>query len=209
MSPLLFRTHVTDLSDEELSFLDGLFESPQCKLIKVNDSGFYRIWKISEGRPVIITEKRHDAIASLYRRGVLVIIMETKGFCITIFPAGGELWSLERCPVWEKFALWNCELSSTDNSSEEVVVRTVSAAVRDQFVEYFGPWAESFTTGTDPSFSLSPWTALSTFFTARILLSEDGQEQIDEPDFLRKLTHRIKFWSNVSQLQNFLNPPNP
>jgi hypothetical protein len=99
MPQTIYRTHATNLSEGELALLDVLFKY-RADFRCLKHKGFELLFNHRSHR--FDNARLKEVLSDLCRRGVLQFDATNSVFSMTT--EGCELWSLERCPVWERFA---------------------------------------------------------------------------------------------------------
>jgi len=115
------RTGVTDLSDDELLLFDFLFD-------KSAAAGFFRQDRYALHLGVGYSHGLDDqqltgVLDDLCRRGLLLIDFGITGYAYELTAAGGELWELERRPIWDRYCdTGESSFTNQDGKSADVQI---------------------------------------------------------------------------------------
>jgi hypothetical protein len=122
--------------------------------------------------------------------------------------AGGNLWSRERCPVWERYA--SEHYNETKSGTPFMTVVATSASMLDTFLQ-FGPNGElNFENARVrrleiSSHQLIPWRRFTRLYVG-IAMNFERDPSIDSCNWQQHhLAHeeRRRWWRNVAELQKF------
>jgi hypothetical protein len=136
MGKVLFRTNATDLSDDELRLLDVQFDAA-VPLRCLRSGRFEETWN----------QPSHDlddaaldtTIRRMCDRGVLETEQLFDETFVLLTNRGGELWSDERCPVWDRYATER--YNETKSGRYYATVVAASESTCEDFVDLgIPPW---------------------------------------------------------------------
>lgn len=130
MNKLPFRTGKTWLLDDHLVLLDVLFVwGTSFQLL--GREHFLEQWNLGYAHNFNRTELECN-LRWLCEHGVLEQELDADQTCYQITRHGGELWSQERCPCWERYCIER--YSTTTHGRTRMAVMAVSAQVLDDFL---------------------------------------------------------------------------
>ena len=208
MTLLPFRTNETLLTESDLIILDVLFNT-SCELRFLRDSVFKKQWNLSYSHNLgdVALE---DTIASLCQRGILVSEIDSDRTLYKLTVGGGDLWSAERCPVWERYCTERYKTTIRQRTMMTVIA--VSASVRDEFLDYFPMYTARRKASTISDFGLVPWHTFGTLYIGVATYSEPRRISMDEiDDYFERCKNQITIlnanrscWRMVSELQRFI-----
>jgi hypothetical protein len=130
MSNRPFRTGKTWLTDDQLVLLDVLFDKGASYRL-LRRAGFLEQWNLG------YTHNLDDPVLEcnlrwLCEHGVLEQKRDVNQTWFQMTRDGGELWSQERCPVWDRYCIeW---YATTSRGRTRMTVFAVSPKVRDDFL---------------------------------------------------------------------------
>lgn len=129
-----YRTHATDLTDDEVILLDTFFKISGWMTAKsLYQKGFHVLFNTRFSHS-LSDEEVESAIIEFEKQGYL----ETKHnerdgeLLFKLAPKGGELWELERDPDWNRYCGGYARENETNNSTE---ITSPSLELLHQFVE--------------------------------------------------------------------------
>jgi hypothetical protein len=211
VSSLFKRTFSTSLSNDELILFDALFDvwdTPESLLPENFATAFNLAYTHDlDGAGVRTT------IQGLIERGLIQCRVErtpTKEIMwLALTAAGGELWALEREPVWERFcqdASWPAEPC---DGSWTVCVRSPSLETARAFLEtsircgLYDVSPQHITEVTTEE-ALIPWRGFSIVYELRAPLAPPESVDVDWARYERER----RWWRTVSELDSLeLGPP--
>ncbi len=137
MSNRPYRTGATWLTDDQLVLLDVLFNGGT-SLRLLSRKNYLEQWNLG------YTHKLNDAslecnIRWLCEHGVIERERDGEHTWFHMTPHGGELWSQERCPVWERYCMERYTTSSRGRTLMSVMA--VTPEVRDHFLALWPQYA--------------------------------------------------------------------
>lgn len=207
MQNLPFRTHSTWLSDDDLILLDVVFDRP-ASFRFLRRKKFHAQFNLGYLHNYNDDELRRRLL-ELCRRGILQAKISDSRTSFQITAAGGELWSQERCPVWERFCTERYKETINGRTLMSVVV--VSPEIRDDFLRIW-PLAEArcrVTTITD--YGLVPWHPFPALHVGCATYVEQRQWSSEESavyhevfrEHQARLRRERSWWRSVPELQRF------
>ena len=145
MQRLPYRTNTTWLTDADLILLDVLFDGGATFCCLRHES-FRRQWNVAYSHNLADTELRRR-LEWLCEHCVLQTECHEGREFFHMRETGGELWSQERCPSWDRYCTERYKTTSRGRTLMSVA--TVSAQIRDDFlrllfVEYEPTWEWRF-----------------------------------------------------------------
>lgn len=207
MQKLPFQTNETWLTDGQLILLDVIFD------MKVS----FRLLRHDTFRAQFNLGYSHNFndqellchLRWLCEHGVLETDIQNNRRTFRMTPSGGELWSQERCPVWDRF----CMERSTETLGGRTLmsVLAVSPEIRDDYLRLSLTVPARFRTATISNYCLIPWhpfprlyVGLATYVEKREWTPEEYLVDRELQRERRALIQRERsWWQNVSQLQRF------
>lgn len=136
MSDSLYRTDATTLSEDELPILDVMFgSSVTCPMLRKS-----RFASQFNSRSHSLDDAALGATLSRMRRSGLI---QLTGFRfrghrrLAITPKGGETWTAERCPVWDRYCTER--YPAVIRGRTIMSVSAVSGLIRDDFLWLWPP----------------------------------------------------------------------
>lgn len=207
MRRLPFRTNATDLSQGELFLFDILFKY-RTRIDSLRRASFSTTFN-SHSHDLDDSELELT-LARLRDRGLVVEECHSETRCIRLTERGGELWSLERCPVWEMYASEHYD--ETISGKPFVTVVATAASTRDDFLRLKGPggaWqledcrVRNFEIDRH---ELLTWRSFRRLFVA-VAMNFDNDHYVTPTEFQQiyaVLEEQRTWWRNVFELQKFL-----
>src|SRR5436190_20042369 len=128
MQELPFRTCKTWLTDDQLILLDVLFRGGTSFRLLRRD-GFLEQWNDGYAHRLDDPELRCN-LRWLCEHGVLEAEGNGDEAVYRMAAAGGEMWSQERCPVWDRYCT-EC-YRTTSRGRTMLTVYAVSSRIRDE-----------------------------------------------------------------------------
>ncbi|NQV26569.1 MAG: hypothetical protein HQ518_19615 [Rhodopirellula sp.] len=137
MDKLPYRTHATWLDDIDLILLDAMFDrGASFRLLR--SVAFRSQWNLGYSHDLTDDQLR-IRLQKLVDGGVLMVEHVSTEAIFRMASAGGELWSRERCPVWERFCFER--YIQTLDGRELMSVVAVSSQIRDDFLRIWPVYA--------------------------------------------------------------------
>lgn len=208
MTDIPYRTNASSLSDSELILLDVLFDC-YCEFQFLRDSIFKPQWNLSYSHGLTDSQLRQSLIA-LCQSGILSTRVEDRCELFAMTPAGGEVWSSERCPDWERFCMER--YSTTSRNRTMMTVVAVSAAIRDDFLSFWPMFPSRYRTTVVSDFGLVPWKTFGRLHVGVATYNEPHEwtmaEFADYTELVRQhqkvLDANRSWWRFIGELQRFL-----
>jgi hypothetical protein len=208
MHDLPFRTNRTWLTDDQLILLDVLFNGSTLFQLLCRE-GFLEQWNLGYSHGLDDGELRCH-LRWLCEHGVLVAEPrgDDIGFRMTV--SGGELWSQERCPVWERYCMEY--YSTTSRGRTRMSVLAVSPQVRDDFLALWPLYPARRRTATIPDRGLIGWRPFGQLFAGVATYEEQRRWTWDEyavwverwRQHQAVLERERSWWRFVPELQRFI-----
>jgi len=207
MSNLPHRTNATSLSNDELVLLDVVF-SGDVSFELLRRDAFHLQWNLGYAHDLSDIELR-EQLRRLCERHILATEDYPDCTRYSMTPIGGDLWSQERCPVWDRYCIQRNTTTRHDNTRTTVVA--VSPEVRDHFLALCPGVPLRQRTVTIPGNRLLSWRLFPQLYAGLATYYEDPEWTFEE-----YLTHREppgqsamvererSWWETVRDLQKFL-----
>jgi hypothetical protein len=208
MNTLPFRANVTRLTDDELILLDILFSGGTWEDVLCRDT-FKEQWNLGYSHGLNDAEL-HVCLESLCKHGVLRVESDERGPCFSITNHGGQLWSQERCPVWERF----CTSRYTDTAWGRTLMTIIAttSAIRDTCLDLWPMYPARRRKVEVRDYGLISWhpfrklyVGMATYFEPR---EWTGAEYIayktaclEHEEIVRR---ERSWWCRVPELQKFI-----
>jgi hypothetical protein len=195
------RTYATDLTEDELTLLDVLFDGgASFHLLRRSD--FSEQWNhLSHG---LDDGELQTTLDRLCGNQILELVDARNRPYYRLTRTGGELWEQERTPVWERYATER--YGNTTSDTPTVSVCAVSPHIRDEFWSIgsrIAMWAPASRVrfGRITNHVLIPWKVFPSVYIAVAHLTGDGWSVgWSESEFNRLRT----WWRSVLELQKFV-----
>ena len=203
----LFRTHTSDLSDDELRLLDVLFRGagPLSSLRRAN---FADTW--NQPYHQLDDDELVRNVVSLCDRGVLSTELHHEQTYVRFTERGAKLWSDERHPLWDRYAFDRYGMTASGKQYATVV--TTTPATRDDILRLggvCGNWQlndSRLRKFEIRRHTLIPWRTFPRLFVAIVVDLKDeyafGSEQWRQ--WSAVFEDRRSWWRDVFELQKFL-----
>lgn len=207
MQTLPFRTNATYLSDDELILLDILFQwgSPASLLRRKH---FHAQWNLGYSHNLDDDQLR-CRLRWLCEHGVLTVERDERK-CLQITQHGFELWSQERCPVWEQYCMDRYGATLRDRTMITVVA--VSPKIRDDFLKLCPLEPARRRTATIADYGLIRYRSFDHLYVGVATWQENVdfalEDTIDYGQLLRDHDAAVErersWWGFVPDLQKFI-----
>lgn len=209
-----FRTHVTGLSDDELTLLDVMFDS----IVVPNMLRRCNIYAqfLMEPHSLENADLEHT-LTRFLREG---IIRQTERYFrdqqyIAITPYGASLWSSERCPVWERFCV--DRIFSEVGERRGMSVCAVSATIRDDYLRIAHRNIQHLKRAIIRDIGLLEWKSFERLHVGLVVYRVPKLPAVQTQDSVlafteerwRHIRHTERdrtWWRCVGELQKFCNP---
>jgi len=208
MTALPYRTGLSSLSDGELIILDCLFDC-RCEFRLLCNSHFKPQWNLPYSHN-LDDEALRTTLASLCERGILASEKARGRIVFGMTPAGGEIWSSERRPNWDRFCTER--YAETIRGRTMMTVIAVSPTIRDDFLHYWPIYPARRKTATIADFGLVPWRPFERLHIGIACYAEKREWTPEESavDTELQAKHRAtlavnrSWWRFVGELQRFI-----
>lgn len=202
---LPFRTGTTWLGDEELILLDVLFDGGAPFRLLRRDV-FRDQWNLRYSHNLSDDELRCH-LRWFCEHGVLETEVDLGQTVYWMTPAGGELWSSERCAVWDRY----CAVRHTTTTSKGrslVSVVAVSPRIRDDFLRLESKHRARRRVATIADYGLLRWHPFSQLHFGIVTDTEWIPEECSDyeaqwREFRTRLNSERSWWGSVKELQRF------
>lgn len=206
-----YRTGTTWLTDDQLVLLDVLFNIG-IPLSHLGRADFLEGWNLGYAHTL-----DDDALTAnvcwLCDQGVLDAEAHGTSTVLWMTPAGGELWSQERCPVWERYCTE--QYRYTSQGKRLMTVLAVSSEVRDHFLSLWPEYPARRRTTVITNHSLLGWRPFPQLYvgmavyeeTERLTAAEFEDWQLRYRQHWAKLERERSWWRSVPELQRFVPRP--
>jgi hypothetical protein len=200
MSSLPFRTRTTSLSDGELILLDVLFDSGSTYRL-LRRSRWHGQFNLSYDHGFDDAELRHR-LRSLCDQGILEWERSHNQYCFRMTPLGGDLWSQERCPVWNRYC---CERYREDSRGRtHMLVLAASPEIRDDFLNIWPMSPARRRTATFEDSGLIYWRPFAKIYAGVAFYLEDDDRRRRLHEHWKDIEPRRTWWRFVKELQRFV-----
>lgn len=207
--PPLFRTHLTDLTDDELLIVDVMFEC---------DVTYPMLRKCNMGphfnaQPhTLDDEALKSTLVDFRRRGITDNCdgMFHGQQYISITPKGGELWAAERQPKWERYCTES--YPATIRGRTIMSVKCTTCSVRDDFLRLWPEYPARTRKATINDIGLVHWRGFGKLFVGLASYSQPRRWSLDEFNewlprhlaYIELVENERSWWRTVGELQKFV-----
>jgi hypothetical protein len=193
------------LTDDQLILLDALFYAPTSAGLLRRD-GFHHQWNF--GYAHALDDAELDChLRWLCEHGVLERETDAESVRVALTAYGGELWSQERCPAWERFC--KERYATTSRGRTRMTVLAASPEIRDDFLRLWPPTPARFRKAAIDGLPLIDWHPFPRLFVGVATYEEQLEFNLADyaEDCQRHTTveRERSWWRNVSELQRFVN----
>ncbi|HEY7157847.1 MAG TPA: hypothetical protein VH575_28070 [Gemmataceae bacterium] len=211
MHKLPFRTNKTWLSDDQLILLDVLFDRGTFLRLLRRES-FCEQWNLGYSHN-LSDDYLQCHLHWLCEHGVLEAERDGNQTVFHMTAIGGELWSQERCPVWERYCIEQYRMTSRGRTLMSVMA--VSPQVRDNFLALWPLYPARRRTATIADRGLIGWHPFGQVFVGVATYEKKQQWTRDEhavwiEQYRRHQTvleQERSWWRCVPELQRFVPKP--
>jgi hypothetical protein len=206
-----YRTGKTWLTDDQLILLDILFNrGTSYRLLR--REGFLDQWNLGYAHGLDDSELKCN-LRWMCEHGILEPKRDGDRVWYQMTRAGGEIWSWERCPDWDRYCME--QYKTTSRGRTMMTVSCVSAKVRDDFLALWLLEAPRCRSITVSDWGLIRWHPFGTLYVG-IATYEEQREWTPKDFFLwlkrneahaERLENGRSWWRFVPELQRFV-PPN-
>lgn len=208
MTDLPYRTNASSLTDSELILLDVLFDC-RCEFRLLRGSVFKPQWNLPYSHNLPDSQLR-QTLTTLCQRGILSSTIEDRRELFAMTSDGGEVWSSERSPDWNRFCMER--YTTTIRNRTMMTVVAVSAAIRDDFLHYWPMYPARRRTTVVSDFGFVPWRPFGVLHVGVATYKEQREwtpaeyavyiEQFKQHQAV--LYENRSWWRFVGELQRFL-----
>lgn len=208
MQRLPYRTNTTWLTDADLILLDVLFDGGATFCCLRHES-FRRQWNVAYSHNLADTELRRR-LEWLCEHCVLQTECHEGREFFHMSETGGELWSQERCPSWDRYCTERYKTTSRGRTLMSVAA--VSPQIRDDFLRLWPPYPARSRTATIRDHGLIGWrrfaqlhVGLATYRDERQWTPEEYAVCVERGrDRLAAIECDRSWWRSVAELQKFV-----
>ena len=207
--PPLFRTHSTDLTEDELLILDVMFE---CSVTypMLRTCNFVPQFNARPHR--LDDETLKSTLVSFGRRGITDVDdgMFRGHHYISITPKGGELWASERQPKWERYC--TDSYPATIRGRTIMSVKCTTSWVRDDFIRLQPEYSARTKSATISDIGLVHWRDFGKLYIGLASYAEPSKRTPDEfyewlprhQAHIERVEKERSWWRTVGELQKFV-----
>ena len=208
MTDLPFRTGASSLTDSELILLDVLFDV-RCWFGSLRESTsratFGEVWNLRYSHG-LDDDSLRETLASLCDRGLLARSPDPSGELFVMTSHGGEIWSSERCPDWDRFCTDRLTLTDRGLTISSVIATTPE--IRDGFLPYL-PIPTARTRKTEiTDYELLPWRSFAKLYVSVSIYKTCDEWSLASHDAEMKhralIAEKRSWWRCISELQRFV-----
>jgi hypothetical protein len=204
MQKRLFRTNTANLSPDELLILDVLFDGDAPVRSLRRDS--FELTFNSQCHALDDNQLR----STLHRLidEYILFTSEDDGISrVGLTKYGGSLWALERCPIWEKYAIER--YGETVSGRPFITICTTSPSILDDILRIGGPgrpWRAD--TARVRKYEITRhnliyWHPFPRAYVA-VVMNAVSDEQNDTWENMRIREDFRTWWRNVREMQKFM-----
>lgn len=205
-----YRTRDTSLTDDELLILDVMF-SGGVTAPMLRRSYFVAQWN---AEPHTLDDGAlQETLDRLLCNG---IIAQTHHQCrgyhyLRMTQVGGEVWSAERCPIWERYCTERYKTTSRGRTLMSVTA--VSAEIRDDFLQLWPEYPARRRSKSIRDFGLIEWRpfdaihiGLATYDEPKEWACDDYEQYLKQHQkYMQRIDSGRTWWRTVGELQRFVN----
>jgi hypothetical protein len=203
------RTGETWLSDDQLVLLDALFKGYKTAVRLLQRSSFNAQWALGYAHELDDTALKSN-IRLLCENGVLALKNDCDETRLQITCKGGELWSCERRPVWERYC--TDRYKTTLRGRTLMSVRAISPQMRDEFLDLCPQRPARRKTAVFGGYTLIHWRPATRIYVGVATYEEpcewtpeeftEWAEQ--ERQHLTTVEQKRSWWRTIRELQRFV-----
>jgi hypothetical protein len=208
MQKLPFRTNTTWLSDDDLILLDVLFD---CGVMfrHLRRDNFQLQWNLGYAHSLDDDQLR-CRLRWLIDHCVLDTDRHENRNYFRMTANGGQLWSQERCPIWDRFCTERYKITLRNRTMMSVVA--VSPQIRDDFLRLWPMYPARLRTATIADYGLVPWLPFPELHVGIATYDEQSEWTPEEyavyldgsREYQAVLQRERSWWRFVSELQRFI-----
>lgn len=209
--PPLFRTHSTELTEDELLILDVMFEySVTYPMLRTCNF----VPQFNAQPHALDDESLKSTLVSFARRGITVVdddVFQGDHY-ISISPKGGEFWASERQPKWERYC--TDSYPATIRGRTIMSVKCTTSWVRDDFLRLQPEFPARTKSATIKDIGLIHWRDFGKLYIGLASYAEPRRWTPDEfdqwlpkhLDHIDRVEKERSWWRTVGELQRFVKP---
>ncbi|EDL56290.1 MULTISPECIES: hypothetical protein [Gimesia] len=208
MQKLPYRTDSTCLSDNDLILLDVLFDC-DVRFQYLRQEVFCEQWNLGYSHD-FDDDQLQDRLKWLCKRGVLEVGGNRNQPYFRITLKGDELWSEERCPIWDRFCTERYKTTSQKRTM--MTVFAVSPQIRDDFLRLWPMYPARRRTATIADFGLVHRRSFPQLYVGVATYKEQYEWTPEEyfvyckldQEYRERLESERSWWRYVPELQKFI-----
>lgn len=208
----LYRTHATSLTNDDLVILDVLFHGAAIPAM-LRRRHFKEQWNAEPHR--LDDAALESALDRMLKDGILERgeSQSRRHHVVRMTPHGGDLWSRERCPIWQRYCL--DRYNTLPCGSTLLTIVAVAAEIRDHFLDVWPEYPARKRTKMIRDVGLNEWRSFGTLHVGLATYIEPDQWSCEEYElyrqrhqqYLRRVDTSRTWWRSVAELQRFVPAP--
>lgn len=198
MQNLPFRTGETWLTDGQLVLLDVMFEGFRISFPLLKSDHFSEQWNVNYSHD-FSDEELLCNLHWLCEHGVIEMNMEENQSLFEITRAGGDLWSKERRPLWDRYCTARWKEGYTGRVFMSVIA--TSPGIRDDYLRLHQMESVGCRRASISDYGVIPWRRFPQLYVA--VTRFDEQRRLC-PEAYARLKSDCSWWTNTSNMQRFL-----
>ena len=212
MTHAKYRSHATSLSDDELLILDVMFRHG-VTITMLRRCNF--VSQFAAESHSLDDDALQDTLQRLVQNDVIERSDDQScGHCYyDMTRRGGELWSAERCPIWERYCTDSYPMNIRGRTL--VTVKAVSAEIRDDFLRIWPENSARCRHALIRDVGLIHWYPFEQLHVGFAAYSEDRCPERPSHEELelwqekrlhhwRRVEEERTWWRSVAELQKFI-----
>lgn len=207
----LFRTHTTELTEDELLILDVMFE---CSVTYPMLRTCNFVPQFNARSHSLDDEKLKSTLDDFRQRGITTVddqMLQGQHY-ISITATGGELWAAERRPKWERYCTES--YPATIRGRTIMSVKCTTSWVRDDFLRLWPEYPARTRKATIKDFGLVHWRDFGKLHIGLASYAEPVRRTPDEyfewmprhQEHIEQVERERSWWRTVRELQKFIEP---
>jgi hypothetical protein len=208
MHKLPYRTETTWLTDADLLLLDVLFDAG-AMFCSLRHENFRPQWNVAYSHNVADAELR-CRLNWLCEHHVLKTERHEDQTFFHMTATGGELWSQERCPIWDRYCTERYK--TTLRGRTLMSVAAVTPQICDDFLRLWPPYPARCRTVTIRDYVLIGWRGFAQLHVGVATYREEREWTPEEyavciqrsRDRLTAIERDRSWWRSVAELQKFI-----
>jgi len=209
--PQPFRTHSTNLTDDELLILDVMF-ADSVTFPMLRSCNF--VLQFNAQPHSLSDDELKSTLIGFWRRGITEVNdLRLRGHrYVTITPMGGRLWEAERQPIWQRYCYDS--YPAVIRGRTIMSVKCTTAWVRDDFIRLCPEYPARTKTATINDNGLVHWQGFGKLHVGLASYAEPTEMTPEEffqwlprhRAYIELVEQERSWWRTVGELQKFLNP---